>query len=527
MRGRADLPPQQGEPGSAPCVDRAGGVALLEVRQFLQREEQVHLLRGGQVSAERSVEPGGVGGPQSPAEAGELLLPAEDRVPPLAEVEVQQRVSDACLVPVEDRTYSQLVVDEELVLAQVAVQQDRRQAGHPVNGPPPPLGPGGLGIQPPHDPLDRLVRPIRVEQAGQHRPVLHQRPSHVRRQLRDVESVPRSDRPAEARQHPFVVVESGRGLERRPARPGPPFERDERTRVQYALRPATEHRRYVRESKPHKDFRHARAVEHSSVSPAPREQEHPVRAEDRELRPAVEAHLQLLLADAGDLPELPQIRRRQDRVYEVVDHDRHSPRPSCRPAKHLANTKDRKRRLHVQGAAPLDIHRAIANYRGGSRRMRTMELDRGRFARPAAPDIIGHHDLAPWNIVFDGTEVTGIIDWDSAGPTTRAWDLAYAAYQFVPLHPTRDLAAFGWPSEPDRRGRLRLFASEYGGRVSVEHLVDNAILRIASIGAEIAEQVARRNPLFAVHAEEAHAPGYFRAVAELAAMRENLVAETG
>ncbi|WP_460527046.1 phosphotransferase [Flindersiella endophytica] len=149
------------------------------------------------------------------------------------------------------------------------------------------------------------------------------------------------------------------------------------------------------------------------------------------------------------------------------------------------------------------------------------------LARPAAPDIIGHHDLAPWNIVFDGAEVVGIIDWDSAGPTTRAWDLAYAAYQFVPLHPTRDLAAFGWPSEPDRRERLRLFASAYGGGVSVEQLVDNAILRIASIGAEIAEQVATHNPLFAVHAEEAHAPGYFRAVAELAAMRERLVAETG
>jgi aminoglycoside phosphotransferase (APT) family kinase protein len=147
------------------------------------------------------------------------------------------------------------------------------------------------------------------------------------------------------------------------------------------------------------------------------------------------------------------------------------------------------------------------------------------LARPAAPDIIGHHDLAPWNIVFDGTEVVGIIDWDSAGPTTRVWDLAYAAHQFVPLHPSRDLAAFGWTEEPDRRHRLRLFAAAYGEGVSVEQLVDNAILRIASLGAEIAQQVAKRNPLFAVHAEESHASGYFRAVAELAAMREGLIAD--
>lgn len=145
------------------------------------------------------------------------------------------------------------------------------------------------------------------------------------------------------------------------------------------------------------------------------------------------------------------------------------------------------------------------------------------LARPAEPEIVGHHDLAPWNIVFDGTQVVGVIDWDSAGPTTRAWDLAYAAYQFVPFHPTQSLCAYGWQEEPDRRQRIELFLAAYGADITAEELVDNAILRIASMGAYIAQQVSMENPQFRVHAEEDHASGYFSAAAELARMRPGLV----
>ena len=60
-------------------------------------------------------------------------------------------------------------------------------------------------------------------------------------------------------------------------------------------------------------------------------------------------------------------------------------------------------------------------------------------------------------MVFDGTYVRGIIDWDTARPSTRVWDLSYAVHQFVPFHPADDLLAWGWPYEPDRRRRLRLF----------------------------------------------------------------------
>ncbi len=81
---------------------------------------------------------------------------------------------------------------------------------------------------------------------------------------------------------------------------------------------------------------------------------------------------------------------------------------------------------------------------------------------PDPIDSVGHGDLAPWNIVFNGSQVAGIIDWDSAGPSSRAWDLSYAAFQFVPFTLTPDLQNWGWPQEPDRAARLALFAASYG-----------------------------------------------------------------
>ena len=132
-------------------------------------------------------------------------------------------------------------------------------------------------------------------------------------------------------------------------------------------------------------------------------------------------------------------------------------------------------------------------------------------AVPAQTDCIGHHDLAPWNIVFDRTQVVGIIDWDGARPSTRAWDLAYAAHQFVPLHPSADLVAWGWDGEPDRAARLRLLTDTYGRGMQQAEILDLAVLRLTSIGAYIAQQVRSGDPDFALHRDENHAAGYRKA----------------
>ena len=70
-------------------------------------------------------------------------------------------------------------------------------------------------------------------------------------------------------------------------------------------------------------------------------------------------------------------------------------------------------------------------------------------------EIIAHHDLAPWNLVI-GSRQWAFIDWDTAAPGTRLWDLAYAMHGFAPL------SANPAYQRADAGRRLRLIADTYG-----------------------------------------------------------------
>jgi Ser/Thr protein kinase RdoA (MazF antagonist) len=75
---------------------------------------------------------------------------------------------------------------------------------------------------------------------------------------------------------------------------------------------------------------------------------------------------------------------------------------------------------------------------------------------PEGSDIIAHHDLAPWNLVADDGDAWAFIDWDTAAPGSRLWDVAYAVHGFIPLSAHPD-----W-QRADAGARLRVFADAYG-----------------------------------------------------------------
>ncbi len=77
-----------------------------------------------------------------------------------------------------------------------------------------------------------------------------------------------------------------------------------------------------------------------------------------------------------------------------------------------------------------------------------------RFFPVENPTLIGHNDIASYNVCFDGDDLVGVFDWDFAGPSTPLMEIAFVAWNGVPLWRSMDewLAAH----------RLRLIAADYG-----------------------------------------------------------------
>jgi hypothetical protein len=76
--------------------------------------------------------------------------------------------------------------------------------------------------------------------------------------------------------------------------------------------------------------------------------------------------------------------------------------------------------------------------------------------------LVCHNDLSPKNTVFREGRPVAFLDWDLASPAPPAWDLAHAAWQFVPLSDDRGTARHGWFKPPDRHRRLRILCDGYG-----------------------------------------------------------------
>ncbi len=85
-----------------------------------------------------------------------------------------------------------------------------------------------------------------------------------------------------------------------------------------------------------------------------------------------------------------------------------------------------------------------------------------RYFPVPQPTLVGHNDIAPYNACFDGDRLVGVFDWDLAGPTTPLQELAFIAWNCVPLW--RDTGA------ADAATRLVLIAETYGGVTAAQIL---------------------------------------------------------
>jgi aminoglycoside phosphotransferase (APT) family kinase protein len=76
--------------------------------------------------------------------------------------------------------------------------------------------------------------------------------------------------------------------------------------------------------------------------------------------------------------------------------------------------------------------------------------------------IVAHNDMTTHNAAWHRGAITGFFDWDFAGPAAAEWDLALAAFAWVPLHLQSVVAAEGFTDFAARPRRLDLFLATYG-----------------------------------------------------------------
>jgi hypothetical protein len=101
-----------------------------------------------------------------------------------------------------------------------------------------------------------------------------------------------------------------------------------------------------------------------------------------------------------------------------------------------------------------ELHDAVAGFTDGGP---------WRYFDVEQPELVGHNDVAPYNVAFEGDRLVAFIDWDLAGPTTRLFELAHLAWSGVPLH--RPVPA------PDAARRLALMAAAYGDGVAARDIL--------------------------------------------------------
>ncbi|MDQ6938201.1 MAG: phosphotransferase [Actinomycetota bacterium] len=85
-----------------------------------------------------------------------------------------------------------------------------------------------------------------------------------------------------------------------------------------------------------------------------------------------------------------------------------------------------------------------------------------RFFDVGVTTLVAHNDLAPYNVCFDGDALVGVFDWDFAGPSTPLLELAFIAWNCVPLW--RDVGA------ALAARRLQRIAAGYGSIAAIDIL---------------------------------------------------------
>ena len=135
-------------------------------------------------------------------------------------------------------------------------------------------------------------------------------------------------------------------------------------------------------------------------------------------------------------------------------------------------------------------------------------------------EVICHNDVAPYNMVYKDKKPHGLIDWDTAGPGPRLWDIAYAIYRFIPLSYALDMQELGLTDLTTQARRLRLFSQTYGLALPYEAILDAVERRLDALCTLLLQRA--HDPVYRKMIDEGHLDHYRHDIVFLQQQRAHL-----
>jgi hypothetical protein len=132
------------------------------------------------------------------------------------------------------------------------------------------------------------------------------------------------------------------------------------------------------------------------------------------------------------------------------------------------------------------LHEATASYRPPE-----AAIWRPSFGRQVGtPNIIGHCDAAPWNIISRHGQPIALVDWEVAGPVDRLTQLAMATWNNAQLYDDDVAVMNGLPDAATRIRQVRIFTEAYGLSAADRHQLAYRMIEFAAQSAanEVIEQ---------------------------------------